>query len=92
MGHVVPSARSISVFGDTAFVLFVGQTGQRGRLVDMYRLSTGSYEGSLLLPVVASDLAVTRERLVVLARESVPQVISYRYRFHSGTGRQAPDR
>jgi hypothetical protein len=79
MKNSVRGALSISVVGDTAFVLFAGRTAERNRLVDMFRLSTGRYEGTILLPGMANDLAATRDHFVLLVREPYPHVVSLQY-------------
>jgi hypothetical protein len=79
MRNAVQGALSLSVVGDTAFVLFRGRTAERGRLVDLYDIESGSYLGSILLPGAASALAATHDRLVLLSRDPYPQVTSLRY-------------
>jgi 6-bladed beta-propeller len=88
MGVAYRAARSIAVVGDTVVVLYGGRTREQGRWIDRYRLSTGAYVGSLLLPSVATEVAVSRGQLVVLEREEVPRIVLFRYRTAARDGGQ----
>ncbi len=58
-----------------AFTLIRGSTENRGRVVDIYRLENGDYEGSFLLPSPAYGIAVLGgEFLAVLSVDLFPRI------------------
>ena len=80
----VQSGLSLSVVGDTLFVLFSGESRLRGRVLDKFDVRSGAYLETDLLPhfsnyaVVDKDRAFTIEawdvspRIVALARRAAP--------------------
>ena len=80
LGAVTFTALSVAVRGDTMFVLYGGQTEEEGRLIDLYHVDSGSYEGTVLLPHRASRMAVARQWIVVLEREEIPRLVAFRWR------------
>ena len=70
-------AMSVSVSEEHINVLFAGETGNAGRIVDRYDLQ-GRYEESYLLPEVCHKLSVSSGRLVCLISSPIPSIIVWR--------------
>jgi len=72
--------RSMTVGGSRVFILALGSTENRGRIVDVYTIANG-YEGSFLLPSAASDIAVIDNNiLVTLSTQLFPVVTLWNIR------------
>lgn len=62
-----PAAIAASPWRDKILVLFRGRTDRHHRIIDIYSRGNLAYQGSLLLPTVASDISVSGDTLAVLA-------------------------
>jgi hypothetical protein len=62
-----PAAIAAAPWRDKILVLFRGRTARHHRIIDIYGTGSLAYEGSLLLPTVASDITVNGDTLAVLA-------------------------
>lgn len=76
----VESTRSVAVDESRTFVLALGETDDRGRLVDVYGIQDGAYQGSFLVPdgeIV--DIALLADgRLATLHAGLVTKVILWK--------------
>lgn len=71
----VEMTRSLAVDGTHVFVLAVGATDNRGRIIDVYAMSDGVYQGSILLPSKVSSIAILADgRLATLDVELFAKV------------------
>jgi hypothetical protein len=55
-----------AVWRDWILVLFRGRTANHHRIVDLYRSADLTYDGSILLPILASDITASGDTLAVL--------------------------
>ena len=67
--------RSLAVDGTRVFVLALGTGDNRGRIIDVYGVLDGLYQGSILLPTKVSSIAILADgRMATLDVELVAKV------------------
>lgn len=71
------SARSLAVARGRILVHFMGETENRGRILDLYDLETGDYERSVLLPR-NGHLGAWEDRIVLALNDPTPEVLVLR--------------
>lgn len=74
------SAKSFGGRGDTLFVHFGGGSRYRWRVVDLFSVDSGTYRGSLRLPVVARQIAVGPDVIYALKEALYPTLVALRRR------------
>lgn len=71
------TGRTLSVIGDTLFVLFGGRGALRGRQIDKYDLRTGEYIESDAIPHYANQAVVSPGRLFTINNSSLyPTIVA----------------
>jgi hypothetical protein len=71
------SGASISLSGDTVFVLFGGKDKSREKL-DLYSWTSGNYLGSIALPEKVDDAAVAGSFIYTITSVPLPKLVVYR--------------
>ena len=67
--------RALALDGTRVFVLVHGASDNRGRIIDVYTMYDGAYQGSFLLPKKVSSIAILADgRLATLDVELFAQV------------------
>lgn len=74
-----PAADGVALAQGKIFVLFVGETEHRARILDIYDFETGAYEESVLVPRPGA-LAAWEDRIVLAYSEPTPGVLVIRRR------------
>lgn len=69
-----PTIRSISADAEFSYALIFGGDERRGRIIDRYKLSDGSYSGSWLLPERISAISVTKRGIAALVVDPLPSL------------------
>ena len=73
----VDAGLSLSVVGDTLFVLFGGESQLRGRLLDKFDLRSGAYLETDVLPHYANEAVVDGDRaFAIKAWEMFPKIVA----------------
>jgi hypothetical protein len=71
------SARSVAVARGRILVQFMGETEDRGRILDLYDLDSGAYERSVLLPR-NGHMGAWEDRIVLAMNDPTPEVLVLR--------------
>jgi hypothetical protein len=71
-------AVAVAIDGLRAYVLFAGASSYAHRVVDVYLVADGHYQGSFLLPQVASAIAADAKHFGVLYAQPFPHIVVYR--------------
>jgi hypothetical protein len=78
LGRITRTASAITVLGSHSFVLFGGESPDRGRIIDAYRFPGSTYAYSLQLPAKAVDLFSFKGELLALTSGSHRAVLRMR--------------
>lgn len=84
------SAYEIDIDSGRLYVLFVGSTEDRYRILDIYDLTTGGYLHSLKLPRSVSSIAVSGDRVYGAYADPYPTVVAWRWRNRDLEGSKSP--
>lgn len=76
LGRFTTAARAGIVVSGTFYVLFGGKSDLRGRLIDEYRMSDGTYLKSLVVPPDGVALAARAGKIYLLTADPVVRVLS----------------
>lgn len=71
-----PGAVDARAWRDAVFVLFLGTTRLRGRILDVYRRSDLTYRGSVALPFEAVRIAIRGDTLVAVGQDDADPVVA----------------
>jgi hypothetical protein len=73
------AAGSVAAARGRILVHFIGSTPERGRLLDLFDLETGGYEGTVLLPRMGR-IGAWEDRILLLSNDPTPEILVLRMR------------
>ena len=82
LGRTTPAALDVGLTAKRLYVLFGGESSERGKLVDAYDASTGQYLSSIRLPSFTFAAAVTKDFVYLLTSKSVERVSTKAFEGH----------
>lgn len=75
-----PTIRSMTADTEFAYALILGRHEERGRIIDLYRLTNGSYAGSWLLPERVVAISITTRGVAAMVNDDLPSLYYFERR------------